>query len=77
MSNKDTQPVTSPETSLNVTRRTFVGGALGAAAGVGAATLATTLIGPAAAQAQPPAGGPPPGAAGPPRVPAVRVQGRN
>ena len=50
---------TSPELS-NASRRSFMGGALGAAAGIGAASM---LGAAATAQAQPPAGGPPPGAA--------------
>lgn len=49
----------------DASRRSFVGGTLGAAASLGAATL---LGAAASAQAQPPpgAGGPPPGAGGPP-----------
>lgn len=58
----DPQFSTENSDSLNVTRRTFVGGALGAAAGLGAAGM----LGSAAVQAQPPAGGPPPGAGAPP-----------
>jgi len=42
-------------------RRTFLGGAVGAAAGIGAASVVAQ-----AAEAQSPTGGPPPGAGGPP-----------
>ena len=62
MSKNDHPSDPASDTSLTVTRRTFVGGALGAAAGIGAATILVTDT----VQAQPPAGGPPPGAGGPP-----------